>query len=61
MTEAQLAGILGIADDAIITVDEAQHIILSTGAERIFGGMKRAIGQPSGRCRRRRARLGAAQ
>ena len=38
LAEARFAGIVGISADAIITVDEAQHIVLfNHGAEQIFG------------------------
>jgi len=47
LTAAQLQGILGIADDAIICFDSAMRIILfNVGAERIFGwSAKEARGQ----------------
>jgi len=46
-TAAQLQGILGIADDAIICFDAAQNIILfNSGAERAFGWTaEEALGQ----------------
>ena len=43
-TEAKLAGILAIAADAIITVDEAQRIVhFNRGAEAIFGYEAREV------------------
>lgn len=47
LTNAQLTGILSIADDAIICVDGAQKIILfNQGAERVFGwAAEEAMGQ----------------
>ena len=57
--EAQLAAIIGSAMDAIITVDEDQHIMLfNEAAERIFGcPMGEALGQPIERFIPERARL----
>jgi two-component system cell cycle sensor histidine kinase/response regulator CckA len=47
-SEARLAGILNIADDAVISVDESQHITLfSDGAKRIFGYSRHEVlGRP---------------
>ncbi len=47
-SEGRLSGIVEIAQDAIITVDERQHITLfNQGAERIFGyTAPEALGQP---------------
>ena len=47
LTQAQLQGILGIADDAVICFDKAQRIVLfNHGAENIFGwSQSEALGQ----------------
>ncbi len=47
LTTAQLQGILGIADDAVVCFDERQHILLfNRGAETIFGwSREEATGQ----------------
>lgn len=47
-SEARLAGILNIADDAVISIDENQNITLfSDGAERIFGYRRNdVLGKP---------------
>ena len=48
LSEAKFSGIVSIAADAIISVDEQQHItVFNEGAERIFGYSKsEAIGTP---------------
>ncbi|RMH71452.1 MAG: diguanylate cyclase [Cyanobacteria bacterium J007] len=48
ISQARLAGILNIADDAIVSVDEHQCIqLFNQGAEKIFGySASEAIGQP---------------
>jgi PAS domain S-box-containing protein len=48
ISEKRFSGIIGIAAEAIISVDEAQRIVLfNEGAEHIFGyGMDEVMGQP---------------
>ncbi|HEX6828437.1 MAG TPA: PAS domain S-box protein, partial [Burkholderiales bacterium] len=48
LTEAQLAAVLGIAEDAVIIVDRAQRIrFFNQGAEKIFGyASAEMLGQP---------------
>ncbi|HYW05850.1 MAG TPA: PAS domain S-box protein, partial [Longimicrobium sp.] len=48
LSEARFSGIVSIASDAIVSVDESQRIVLfNQGAEQIFGYTAReAIGQP---------------
>ncbi|MHB8872371.1 MAG: sensor histidine kinase [Myxococcaceae bacterium] len=47
-SEERLAGIISLAEDAIISVDEAQRIVMyNEGAERIFGWSRdEALGKP---------------